>query len=147
LYEPQYSQDHNEERKKLGLPIIPDHWKIAGLSSEHVIWSDPERENKLEHRIPFHASKRVDYKSGTLQRERDRYYGVEDYVDANGDLQRERLTITYYYQVDGDDEPRWRIALMQDEKRDGDVFKDGKVTLEEAEEILREWGIERLNYD
>ncbi len=146
LYEPQYGQEYNEERKKLELPILPDHWKVVGLSREHVIWIDPDEVNKLKHRIPFHASKKVDYKSGTLRWEKDRYYGTEDYVDVNGDFQREFLSITYYYQVDGDNEPRWGVYFGQGLEKI-DVFNPPRYSLEEAEQILKEWGIKRLNYE
>jgi hypothetical protein len=62
-------------------------------------WFDPQGAEKRDNHIPYHASKEVITQNEVLASEIDTYFGAIDYHDIfSNTLQRERITITYYYQ-------------------------------------------------
>jgi hypothetical protein len=113
--DPQYGKEFNPERKKIGLPIIPDNWELARVMVDTSRWVNPERSEKFNARIPVHWSKSVWYPEGNLVLEEDIYYGINDYTTVDGTY-REDLVITYYYQVDEHDYRQklgWDVSLSQ----------------------------------
>ena len=144
--EPKYGKEYNEERKKVGLPIIPDNWELSSVLTGESVWANPERVEKKNKNIPVHWRKRLNYRTGTLISETDTYYGKEDFPDQDG-TSREHLYITYNYQVDDYDYKKradWSASLYN---RETVASGDFDISLEEAEKILKDWGIERLSYE
>ena len=45
--DPQYGKEFNPERKKIGLPIIPDNWKLEKVREDYSLWVNPERSEKF----------------------------------------------------------------------------------------------------
>src|SRR5262245_13510714 len=141
---PKYGKEYNEQRKQVGLPLIPDNWKLDSVLQGSSTWGNPERVEKMNNHIPVHWSKGLDYRTGTLISETDTYYGNDDYTHVDGTF-RESLGITYYYQIDDySSEKRvgWSATIVN-EASEGVK----KISLEEAEKILKDWKIERLDYD
>ena len=101
--QPKYGRDFNQERKKIGLPIIPDNWELMRATTDYSKWGDPEHREKLKARVSFHRSKVVIDRNGILTHEQDEYYGKQDYTNFEGTVAREELLITYYYRVDEGD--------------------------------------------
>ena len=145
-YEPQYGKIFNAKRKEIGLPIIPNNWEISSVHAEECTWVNPERKKQYTNRTPVHWSKYLNYRTGALISETDTYYGHEDYHLKDEGTYREELVITYFYQEDtlvyGSEAKTWKIWLY------GNTAPEGKViNLQEAESILKEWGLDRLSYE
>jgi len=141
---PKYGKEYNEERQKVGLPIIPDNWELDSVLQGSSMWVNPERIEKLNNHISVHWSKGLDYRTGTLIAESDIYYGREDYTTVDGTF-REKLIITYYYQIDDYSDEKsvgWSAEILNKANKGRK-----ELSLEEAERILEEWGIERLSYE
>ena len=94
--DPLFGKEYNSERLNLGMPTIPDEWSLSGVSEYDASWSNPEIDTLLKMNMPFHASKYVDYHSGVLQYEMDKYYGIEDFT-WDGSSFREVIYITHFY--------------------------------------------------
>ena len=142
---PKYGKEFNEERMKIGIPIIPDNWELNSVLQDSARWVNPERIEKHNERIPVHHSKGLNYRTGILLSETDIYYGKEDYKTIDGTF-RENLSISYFYQVDDYSYVKrtgWWIILNNQQTEDASM--DTEITIEEAEKILEEWGIERLS--
>lgn len=131
-----YGLAFNAQRQKIGLPVIPSNWYLI----KDTIWVNPEREIKYSQHIPVHVSKSIVQKGGKLISETDLYYGSMEYTLA-GESFREFIEITYYYPLEGLNS-KWEIILY-----DQSTIKSTKseISLEKAEEILKRWGISRLD--
>lgn len=146
-HEPKYGKDYNEQRKKIGLSLIPDDWELYKVTKTSSVWVNPKREINIDRKIPVHWSKDVSYDAHGLIAEYDVYYGSEDYITIDGTF-RERLAITYRYRLDDSMDYKahlgWncRISNQETGKQGGE-----RISLEEAEKILEGWGIKRLSYD
>jgi hypothetical protein len=87
----------------------------------------------------------LDFKSGELWREDDFYQsGKQCHLMGSdpGQLNPEELTITYNFKEARAGKAPWHCRV-----NGGSHYassKDGEVTLEEAEAILKEWGLKRL---
>lgn len=138
--EPKYGREFNAERMKIGLPIIEEDWQLSRSDKGRCSWVTSRREDKAR-RQPVHFSKDVNYRTGMLLSETDLYFGSEDWF-LDGETYREELTVTYSFRVD-DYASRRRLgwsAWLTD--RDG----SREISLEEAEQVLARWGIQRLSY-
>ncbi len=138
---PKFGREYNEERTKVGVPVIPADWELHTVRDGECAWVNPERTAKRDARIPGHWSKYVNYRTGELLYETDIYFGREDYVTEEGTF-RERLRVTYYYTADPYDHKErlgWSVELSNS------TSTGTEITLEEADAILRNWGIDRLS--
>jgi len=137
-YANQCGIQYNSERQRVGLPIIPSDWRPQAVRGSECTWINPDEEEKFSRHLPVHSTKYVQFQGDTIIMEIDTYYGPGDYTSINGTF-RERLYITYYYQLDKN-KSRWDVSLWNQES-----FRSSpKFTLEEADQILRKWGIDRL---
>ena len=143
--EPNYGKEYNPERRKVGVPVIPDDWKLDSVLRDEARWVNPDRIEKRDRHIPVHWSKYLNYRTGTLLSETDIYYGKNTYTNSEGTY-LEKLLITYHYQVDNYDYKKtigWSIVLYN-----ATMSGFGQdISLEEAEAVLKEWGIQRLDYE
>ncbi len=144
--EAKYGREYNEKRKEVGLPIIGDDWEISSILDGESVWVNPDRVELYNKRVPVHWSKYINYQTGTLISETDTYYGRNDYYIEQEGTYREKLTISYHYQTDPfvyGSQLGWNVRLYNKETY---AIGDKEISIEEAEKILAEWGIERLSY-
>ncbi len=141
---PKYGPEYNAERMKVGLPILPENWKLVYSGTDGAWWLNPEADAKERARIPVHSTKSVSYEEGVLISDGDSYYGSKDYTNQDGTF-REFVGITYHFKVGKNDRPGQQLGW--DAIRCDAAEPYGKyISLEEAEAILNSWGLERLNY-
>jgi len=141
--QPMFGQEYNDVRIKNKIPVIPNDWNFS-LGTEDVNWYNPNTSELKEAKIPFHYSKYVNYKSGSLTYEQDIYMGYEDYT-FDDTLLREKIYITYYYYVNDIPFNSSSVFSLQDQNWVAEYSsKDGfleTISLEEAKIILASWGI------
>ncbi|WP_396602817.1 hypothetical protein [Algibacter sp. R77976] len=136
-----FTKTFNSERKKMNLPIIPDNWtNLSRLDFKVQIWENPDQ------KLPSHSEKTVfaTYETAEFEKEIDIY-----------NLKRVKEK---YYQIVVEFskvENKWDCTLREtyptptDEKRK--LLRDAgtliaELTLEQATDTIRKYGIERLNY-
>lgn len=141
---PKYGPEYNAERMKIGLPILPENWKLIYSGPDGAVWLNPEADAKYEARIPFHRTKRVGYENGVLISEGDSYYGSKDYTNVDGTF-REFVGITYHFRIGKNDRPGQHLG-WDAIRADATAPYGEYISLEEAEAILKAWGLQRLNY-
>lgn len=135
-----YGKEFNQERVAANIPILPDNWEASGSNSlKSMKWYNPDLDNLLEAHIPFHASKYIQLEYGALKLEQDIYYGSED-VRWDDSTQRESISITVFYEgiVSGFD----HVELKREIFITNNSSFMGEISLEEAEGILKSWGID-----
>jgi hypothetical protein len=119
------------------VPIIPQNWKAGLIDNDESTWSNPDFDKLHNARIPFHASKYVNYRKSVWMYDTDKYYGNNDF-NWDDNLHRDELLITYYYQIDDySSSPKigWEVTYYS---------KNGvnvEIGLEKAKEILSSWGL------
>jgi hypothetical protein len=141
---------YNDERRSRRIPIIPSHWTGHGIGEGH--WGNPAFSDPSTTSNPMHARKEVFFESvRNLHREFDYYYSGRKYPSKikSGSLDWEELTICYDYVAAREGKNPWQCTVscgphFPEINRSGKM--QGEVTLEEAEAILKEWRISRLNY-
>jgi hypothetical protein len=149
-----HGRSFNEARKTRKIPIIPEHWKEMGRvrdadwSDAH--WSDPTLASSEAPSNPMHASKYVVIDAhGNLLQECDCYWSGRKYpsgLEPNRS-NPECLTIRYDFGAERMGKNPWRCEIScGPHYRDTPPQLAGQVTLDEAEAILKEWGLSRLNY-
>lgn len=135
-----YGIAYNSERKKIGLPIIPNDWTYTNSA-----WTNPKSSELFKNRIPYHESKFILDNKGVLIYEEDVYYGSQDYNDVGGfDRGRDELSIKYCYRVDQQDydcskKSGWHILFLS--QKSFDTFTYDKLNIDEAKKILNDWGL------
>lgn len=141
---PQYGPEHNAERMRVGLPILPENWKLDYSGTDGATWMNPEASAKYRARIPVHSEKSVHYEGGVLISEGDSYYGSKDYTHEDG-TDREFVGITYHFKIGKND--RLQRLGWTAVKSDATAPMGEDISLAEAEAILNAWGLQRLNYN
>jgi hypothetical protein len=139
---PKYGPEHNAERMRIGLPILPENWKPVYSGTDGATWMNPEADAKERARIPVHSEKSVHYEDGVLISEGDSYYGSKDYTYEDG-TDREFVGITYHFKIGKND--RLQQLGWTARRRDATEPHGKDISLEEAEAILNTWGLQRLN--
>ncbi len=142
---PKYGTEYNAERMKIGLPILPENWKLVYSGPDGAWWLNPEANAKERARIPVHSEKSVGYEDGVLISDGDSYYGSKDYTNIEGTF-REFVGITYHFKIGKNDRPGQQLG-WDATKVDAAAPWGKDISLEEAEMILNEWGIKRLSYE
>ena len=127
----------NVQRAKKGIPSVPTTWKKGDCGyfksdNDFVDWVNPTT-NLV---VPHHFSKRVSLdKAGNVLAEGDTYYSGKKYEDPLSGTMDEGLTMTYYYEREGKRDP-WDIVLSS-------ATTNGPISLGQADEILKSWGLSR----
>jgi hypothetical protein len=139
---PEYGKEFNPERKKRGVPVIPENWNFL-VSSDMVIWSDPDTYWKPDNRWgdkanpepPIYYQKQVIIQDENTIKEIDAYLGSNVY-EIKDDLEfPERVIITCIYYLDAIE----NITCTADVYTLDVTYTNGDVELAKA--ILKEWGL------
>jgi hypothetical protein len=149
-YEAKYGLEYNEQRKKIGLPLLEAGWKLSTVLEDHTSYTNPDDDIYREKKQAFHWSKSIYYKKGELTKEYDTYIGPGTYTTIEDGTFDEEIRISYYYKVDsvsGGYKKGWVCTLLDQSTAGSINFEKRNITLKEAEKILKRWGIERLNYN
>ncbi|MDN3724801.1 hypothetical protein QRD02_10435 [Aequorivita sp. SDUM287046] len=138
-----FTKSFNPERIKMNLPIIPENWtNLCPLQCKIQTWENPILT------LPSHSEKIViaTYETAELESETDKY--ILKKIGEN------------YYQVViefSKIKNKWYCTLRETSPKPNEANRtyltktdDGKIieemTLEQATDTLRKYGIERLNY-
>ena len=138
---PKYGPEYNAERMRVGLPILPENWKLVYSGTDGAGWLNPEADAKERARIPVHSEKNVHYEGGVLTSEGDVYYGSKDYTYFDG-TDRESVAISYHFKIGKNDLPQQQLGWSAT-KFDATDPTGRDISLEEAEAILKAWGLQR----
>ena len=132
---PQFARELNRDRMKRLLPVIAENWVNCNKhnNSKEAAWNTGMTDNSGK---PVHSGKKVWYASGSLEWEEDYYYSGRTFTTIDG-TSSEFVTIHYSYTHS--DSP-WTCYYIH-----GDAPID-ELSLSAAEELLRSWGLHRLNY-
>jgi hypothetical protein len=147
LPKPKYGVEWNEQRKKYGLPLLDSTWKVVGVSEKHTSYENPKSDSLKKLLIPHHAYKRVNYdKNFNIWSEKDEYYGDSAVSNPEGYFVN-RVIISYIFKDTLGYKKGWycTVGNYNEIKTPFGTFKDD-LTLEQAEAILKLWGLTRLNY-
>ena len=137
-----YREARNPLREQRDIPIIPTNWVVRADRSA-VAWDNPDFTSGKSgplHQYKFLLFTGID--SGTILAETDHYESGKrwDHLDA-GTLD-EYLDITYSFDLERRGSPPWTAELRR--------FRSGaaeQISLEQAEQVLKSWGIERLRFN
>lgn len=138
----QYGKQFNYERKKRGIPIIPEYW----TTKNGIVWYYKEFSGAANERANCgrHLYKSIRIKNDTIVEEKDFYVGfkVGYFSEPNEHIWclYENLSITYCYNDEKENIYPWLIR--------GDIVNRSEFpnSLWKADSILRSWGIARMNY-
>ena len=129
-----YGVAYNSERAKLGLPPVPNGWKIYNYGqyfdciNEHADRSKPHRSGK---RVSLGTN-------GVIAYEQDSFYSGQKFLDPHQQFTREQyISILYDYSASTNSSP-WRILADLSPNR-----VQVSLTLQEADRILASWGLSR----
>lgn len=141
----------NNDRMLRSIPIIPDGW-VGSNGVTNISWSNPAFADPTTAQRPMHARK-YSYanRAGHLLRETDFYYSGKKYRSEfeSDQTDWEELSISYNFEAAHAGKEPWRCVINcgpHYRRATNTSMVDGQVTLEEAEKILDQWGIRRLNY-
>jgi hypothetical protein len=148
-----YGKEFNSERRRHGLPVIPEDWKLDGnvgaMHGRADVWLNPKNELPGDLPVPMHFSKGILYTQDEILEESDLYYGPRRFSHFTGvevRSYRESIMITYCFRRIPEHDiavctrPGWHVSYLDGKTQDN----SRPITLVEAERILLTWGIERL---
>jgi len=166
IHHDKFGKEYNELRMQLGIPIIKDGWQrdvsIYYPAPDHYTsWFTDSRPKDIT--LPYHAYKTIYYNHDTLVAERDTYLNMDFKWFRNGKPQNDlsdtlhkrlakyhALDITYVYRRVYNREQNFsnhslgfNYSIMGEKDGFADVQNLNK---EQAEEVLRGWNLQRLNY-
>ncbi len=136
-----FTKSFNAERKKMNLPVIPDNWKnLSPLKYKVQTWQNPNSN------LPSHFEKTVfaTYETAEFEKEIDKY-------------NLKKIGEKYYQLVIefSKTENEWtcllREVLPNPKEENKKHFRDtgtmiSELTIEQANDTLKKYGIKRLNY-
>jgi hypothetical protein len=150
---PKYGIEFNEERKRVGLPILDSNWRhLSGKMVDetgrrvfYTTWVNPARR---ETNKSYHFARSIRYNNDTIFSESNQYTGSRRFATLDG-TSTETLFITYFF-VDS----RWRYSFLGEKipdlenysSSDGRIYSSSKIfvlTKEEADSVLKHWNIDR----
>ncbi len=143
-----YSAKMNQDRIKRKLPIVPGNWTVYSALRTQIDWVNPPFQDPVTYPgtsgKAMHATKQILLDAdGNPDQETDTYYsGKKNHgVDPDSGFLGESISITYNYQSEKNDfvKPLWQCDVSCGPE-------EGEHTIDEAEAILKRWGIQRLNY-
>jgi hypothetical protein len=167
-----FGKENNEERIKLGLPIVKDGWTLKQGSmydgaifyagpKGHATWFTDSRTG--DNTLPYHAYKTIHYIGDTLVAECDTYLNMnykwfnngKEMYDSTDTLKKtfekyHALTIIYVYKqlyTEDKDFSTYDLGFNYTIQGEKDGFSDIQIlNSQQSEEILKRWNLKRLNY-
>ena len=137
---PKFAREMNDDRTKRLLPVIADNWSNynKGNNSTEAAWSSGY---DLSSGKPGHSGKKVLYPNGSIETEEDYYYSGQTFdgssIDPDSGTSWEMLTVRYSFMHP--DSP-WTCYHIR-------VGGMDELSLSAAEDLLKTWGLQRLNYN
>ena len=143
-----YGRASNPDRVTRKLPVIPPTWTERGTGGLQADWGNPELADPktTSNRMHSHKELFID-KSGSPLRETDLYQSGKMYIllrpdpDDPNTKEIEILTITYDFEAARAGKSPWYCRVNGGPNARMPL---GEVTLDEAEAMLKEWGVKRL---
>jgi len=125
----------NTRRRKLSIPIIDTNW-----IKKDCMWFHPNFLENIAYKKAFYFSKELVFEKGKLVMERDKYRSGKTFktklLDKDSIVNTpETVIIQYTY----DKDKPWDVYIALPEYM-------GWAELEDAEELLVGWGVNRLNW-
>jgi hypothetical protein len=143
-----YGRASNPDRVKRGLPVIPITWIERG-GGPQADWVNPACSNPATTHDPMHSHKDLFIdKSGNPLKETDYYQSGKWYPglyhdpDDPNSKKLEELYITYDFEAARAGKNPWYCEVNGGPHA---RMPTGEVTLDEAEAMLKEWGLKRLD--
>jgi hypothetical protein len=135
---PKYGLDFNGQRAQKKIPAIPNDWVNYNTfnNANEAAWRPP---GIVDYSKPYHARKSVRYYGGTITDEMDVYYSGKSWSmkSADGGTDWESIVVSYSYEDEQKGRDPWTCGYHGE--------AGGKdLTLDEAETMLKSWGINRL---
>jgi len=166
MHHDKFGKENNEERKKLGLPIIKNNWRrdvsiYFPAPENRTLWFTNIKPN--DNKLPFHSYKAIYYIADTLVAECDTYLNTnfkwfkdgKQTNNSNDSLYKQfqkyhALTIYYVYrqkytkEKDFSKFPKgFSYEIMGVKNGFSDIQTLDSLT---SEKILKGWNLKRLNY-
>jgi hypothetical protein len=144
-----YGRGSNADRVKRGLPVIPASWIERG-GGPQADWNNPDHADARTTNAPMHSYKDtfIDRTSGMPLKETDYYQSGKWYPglwhdpDDPNDKKLEILSITYDFEAERSGKNPWHCEVNAGPHA---RMPSGEVPLDEAEAMLKEWGLKRLD--
>ena len=132
---PRFGKDFNDQRQQRAIPVIPESWSPYGVFDDLTQWGNPRQSSgQWDGRSAIRSIKYVRYDKNDILKETDTYYSGRTFDDpAEGEVD-ESMYIEYSYVAERQEKSPWQCRVSW-----GPL--DGEHTLEEAQAILRKWGI------
>ena len=137
---PKFAQEMNDDRVKRLLPIIATNWTNYNQFNNRTeaAWNTGY---DLSSGKPGHAGKKILYQNGSIEAEEDYYYSGRTFdgssIDPDSGTGWEQLTVTYSFKRS--DSP-WKCSYVH-------LGAIDELSLPAAEDLLKTWGLQRLNYN
>jgi hypothetical protein len=140
-----YDVKFNNQREKLGLPILNKDWKLYkhgkdNNGSDFLIYINPKVTFYQNKNRPFHYSKEILFSKDTIIYESDTYFSGGKFETIDG-LLNVSLVVSYHFVDDFlNDEiaPKvWIYTLFSDKNHSNGMV----ITKERADSTLKLWGI------
>jgi hypothetical protein len=132
---PQYGTEHNQQRRVRGIPLVPNNWYTYSVLYDSTAWVNPIfNRGQWDKHSGIRACKDVYYDKDQILKEQDSYYSGRTFQDPDAGALDEEMTIAYSYSAERAGKPAWACRIME-----GPL--DGEHALEDAQAILRKWGI------
>lgn len=166
LHNDKFGKENNEERRKLGIPIIKNDWRrdvnvYYQAPENRTLWFTNSRPK--DNTLPYHAYKAIYYIDDTLVAERDTYLNTDrkwfidgkPEVNSNDTLyktfaQYHALMVYYIYRQKDSKEKdfsKYPIGFSYEIMGVKNGFSDIQtIDSLTTEEILKGWNLKRLNY-
>jgi hypothetical protein len=130
-----YGIDFNEDRDKLGLPIIESDWVMHDCDTNFVYWSN--RQNKVLSVEPTHLWKRVYLRNGELLKE-------EDVFHFESNINKAYRLVSQVY-TEKKDSASFRLIIYH--KNTFPPTFGREVTFFEADSILIAWNLKEFSFN
>ena len=139
---PRHGREANADRLARKIPVIPEDWAVTGQLKTQVDWVNPDSQDPRNANRPRHSGKTVFMDpDGTPASEWDYYDSGKEYPGCGSVPETpfyQRMTIVYRYDSSRAGKDPWECDVHCGPEK-------GKYTLAEAEAILREWGLQRID--
>lgn len=126
-----YGIKYNNERNRIGLPILPKEWTAVPTftSGAIILWVNTKKAN--EEKKAFHGRKWIAYNKDTIVSESDWYFG------PGSKQNRKVLIISYNFKPEAGKSKGWSYTFST---KDDPYFLEG-ISKIQADSILKTWGV------
>ena len=129
--------------------MLDSTWKVVGVGEKFTMYKNPKSDSLKKLLIPHHAYKTVNYDENfNIWSEDDEYYGDSAVSNPDGYFVN-RVIISYVFKDTLEYKKGWYCYFGDYDEITtplGTFKEDQRLTLEQAEAILKLWGLKRLNY-